>query len=1076
MAEGILFNIAQRIIESLGSQTLKEASLFCCVTGELHKLESTVSTIQAVFLDAEEQRAVNHEVRHWLEKLKDVVYDVEDLLDGFSTKCMLREMMTLDKMAKKVQIFFSKSNQLVYDLKMGHEIKAIRQKLDAISSDRKFHLEERNVEIGVKSMKRDDSHSFVLEAEVIGRKDDKKKIIDILLSDSDVKENVTILPITGIGGLRKTTLAQFIFNDQAIKKYFQLKMWVCVSNIFDVQKIVEQILESITNKKQEVSAMETLASRIRKEIEGKKYLLVLDDVWNEDSEKWDKLKTILMGSARGSRILVTTHSEMVANITGTVEHPYFLGGLNEEDSWSLFKQMAFRDGEEAGNSTLVTIGKEILKKRLGVPLAIRTIGRTLSYLQNSETEWLLFKNNKLSKIKEKDILPTLKLSYDQLPSHLKQCFAYCILFPKDYMINKPLLVNLWIAQGFVKLSDEDECLEDVGHEYFMDLYWRSFFQEARMDGLGNIIYFKMHDLMHDLAVSVARSLITIVDNDKKIIIEKTRHVSIVHDKYFSSGVSTSFSKATRIRTFLTPYKLQHISESACDKLFSSCEKLRVLDLHGTWVGHVPKSIKKNLKLLRYLDLSGNSNIKKLPNSITKELEKLINLRHLVIDNCEALSHMPRGLGKLTNLQTLSSFVIHSVASTSKHIGGLGELNQLNNLRGTLKVTGMRGEKDVALDYKAANLKEKHLLRALYLQWRKEDDKGDEMMALESFQLHPNLKKLYIQYNACVRFPISLSLLTNLVTFELWRCKKLEYLPQLSQLPSLQHEIQLLRCHNLKGWWRKRSDSAMDANSITDALMKTIEHPSLPLFLLHLSKLDISSCPMLTSLPMFPNLEMLELSKASWKPVQQTMMMTNVAALQNLSGTTTTLPSSSSTLYLFIKNCPRLKFLSQGIKYLTALQELELHSCFELCDLGDWEGLKNLLFLTFSDLPMLVFLPSGLQHVTTLQDFKISNCVNLMDIPEWIGNWTSLVKLTISGCYSLKSLPEVMHRLTSLKILKIANCPNVLPSCERETGEDWPKIAHIPNLQLSSSHSEFLIPPECAWRFVVVSRKKPVTDL
>ncbi|KAG6632097.1 hypothetical protein CIPAW_13G135700 [Carya illinoinensis] len=1063
MAEGILFNIAQRIIESLGSQTLKEASLFCGVTDELHKLESTVSTIQAVLLDAEEQQVVNHEVRHWLEKLKDIVYD----------------MMTRDKMAKKVRIFFSKSNQLVYDLKMGHEIKAIRQKLDAISSDRKFHLEERNVEIGVKSMKRDDSHSFVLEAEVIGRKDDKKKIIDILLSDSE------------------------------------LKMWVCVSDIFDVQKIVEQILESITNKKQEVSAMETLASRIRKEIEGKKYLLVLDDVWNEDSEKWDKLKTILMGGARGNRILVTTRSEMVANITGIVEHPYFLGGLNEEDSWSLFKQMAFRDGEEAGNSTLVTIGKEILKKCLGVPLAIRTIGRTLSYLQNSETEWLLFKNNKLSKIKEKDILPTLKLSYDQLPSHLKQCFAYCSLFPKDYMINKPLLVNLWIAQGFVKLSDEDECLEDVGHEYFMDLYWRSFFQEARMDGLGNIIYFKMHDLMHDLAVSVARSLITIVDNDKKIIIEKTRHVSIVDDKYFSSGVSTSFSKATRIRTFLTPYKLQHISESACDKLFSSCEKLRALDLHGTWVGHDRKSI-KNLKLLRYLDLSGNSNIKKLPNSITKlqnlhtlvlfdcvsleelprELEKLINLRHLVIDNCEVLSHMPCGLGKLTNLQTLSSFVIHSVASTSKHIGGLGELNQLNNLRGTLKVIGMRGEKDVALDYKAANLKEKHLLQALYLQWRKED-KGDEMLALESFQLHPNLKKLYIEYYACVRFPISLSLLTNLVTFELWRCKKLEYLPRLSQLPSLQRlylkeldslqyisnwgdqssdflsssssssaitpflpsldEIQLLRCHNLKG-------------CITDALMKTIEHPSLPLFLLHLSKLDISSCPMLTSLPMFPNLEMLELSKASWKPVQQTMMMTNVAALQNLSGTTTTLPSSSSTLvtfsctplsklkhlhlediedletlseegfqnltslqYLFIKNCPRLKFLSQGIKYLTALQELELHSCFELCDLGDWEGLKNLLFLTFSDLPMLVFLPSGLQHVTTLQDLKISNCVNLMDIPEWIGNWTSLVKLTISGCYSLKSLPEVMHRLTSLKILKFANCPNVLPSCERETG-------------------------------------------
>ncbi|KAG7950879.1 hypothetical protein I3843_13G138600 [Carya illinoinensis] len=254
MAEAILYNVAAKIIESLGSQALKEIGLLWGVTDELEKLKNTVSTIQAVLLDAEEQWAVNREVRFWLEKLSDVVYDADDLLDSYSTDYLLREMMTRDKMAKKVRIFFSKSNPLVYDLKMGHKIKAIRQKLDAIANDRKFHLDERPVEQkGVRARKRDDTHSFVPKTEVIGREDAKKEIVDMLLSDSNVKENVGILPITGIGGLGKTTLAQLIFSDEEIDKHFhELKMWVCVSDNFDVRKVVEKILESATKRNQRV--------------------------------------------------------------------------------------------------------------------------------------------------------------------------------------------------------------------------------------------------------------------------------------------------------------------------------------------------------------------------------------------------------------------------------------------------------------------------------------------------------------------------------------------------------------------------------------------------------------------------------------------------------------------------------------------------------------------------------------------------------------------------------------------------------------------------------------------------------
>jgi hypothetical protein len=349
---------------------------------------------------------------------------------------------------------------------------------------------------------------------------------------------------------------------------------VCVSDIFDVKNIVEKILEAATKKKPDPAEMNTLVGKLKKEIEGKKYFLVLDDVWNGDHEKWCRLKVVLMGGARGSRILVTTRNEVVARtirqesvakIIGTVES-YSLEGLDEDASWSLFKLKAFEKGQEPKNSSIVALGKEMVGKCSGVPLAITTIGSLLGS-KNSEKEWLSFKNNELSKISQEEngIIPTLKLSYDHLPSHFKHCFAYCSLYPKDHWFDTSQLVKLWIAQGFVKSSDDqNRCLEEVGNEYLKDLLWRSFFQEAQTNDSGDVIECKMHDLMHDLAELVAGSLIARLDDKKTNVDEKTRHVSLLvgYDRHISS-----LCEASRMRTILCfngyKYKID------CDELFSS---------------------------------------------------------------------------------------------------------------------------------------------------------------------------------------------------------------------------------------------------------------------------------------------------------------------------------------------------------------------------------------------------------------------------------------------------------------------------------------------------------------------------
>ncbi|GLT54166.1 hypothetical protein SLA2020_273880 [Shorea laevis] len=250
MAEGVLFNVAGEIIENLGSLAFKGIKLRWGVKDELEKLKDTVSIINDVLLDAEEQQVESRAVRNWLGKLEDAIYEADDLLDDFSTEALRREVMTRDKMAKEVRIFFSKSNQLLYAHKMGHKIKVIRERLDTINAAAKdFNLKVHRNETQVRNKKRDNTHSFVRVEKVIGREDDKKEVIERLM-DSNVEENVSILPIVGIGGLGKTTLAQLIFNDEKIEKEFQLKMWVCVSDDFDVKIIVEKILESATNKKQ----------------------------------------------------------------------------------------------------------------------------------------------------------------------------------------------------------------------------------------------------------------------------------------------------------------------------------------------------------------------------------------------------------------------------------------------------------------------------------------------------------------------------------------------------------------------------------------------------------------------------------------------------------------------------------------------------------------------------------------------------------------------------------------------------------------------------------------------------------
>ncbi|XVE95131.1 hypothetical protein REPUB_Repub02eG0070000 [Reevesia pubescens] len=284
------------------------------------------------------------------------------------------------------------------------------------------------------------------ESEIYGRRDDVEKIVDFLLSHST---NVSVIPIVGIGETGKTTLAQLVYNDKRLDGFFDLKIWVSLYDNFNTKKL---------------------------SLCGKKYLLVLDDVWNDDDqEEWDKVRNLLRCGADGSKIIVTTRSEKVVSLMSS-SPPYVIGGLTKEDCWTLFKQRAFGHGEENAFPNLLPIGQQIINRCKGVPLAVKVFGGLLWSIRE-EHEWLRVRNSDLWNLDagENKILSVMRLSFNHMPSHLKRCFAYCAIFLRNYHVNKEKLIQKWIAGGLVQLSAEDDpnMLEHIGNRFMEDLQLHS---------------------------------------------------------------------------------------------------------------------------------------------------------------------------------------------------------------------------------------------------------------------------------------------------------------------------------------------------------------------------------------------------------------------------------------------------------------------------------------------------------------------------------------------------------------------------------------------------------------------------
>ena len=359
-------------------------------------------------------------------------------------------------------------------------------------------------------------YRFQDNSEVVGRDFDVVKIVTLLTNSSN-EQGISVLPIVGIGGLGKTTLANHLFNHELVKKHFEVLAWVHVGKTFNATGILREIL---TYLKGHLNGLkdDDIFQKLKDLLWEKKYFFVLDDVWNEDFDKWKVLSGYLSGISflNGNKIIVTTRSDNAAKIMRTVS-AHCLEKLSKDDCWSILKRRALASGKISLNLDLEAIGREIARRCRGIPLAARVLGGIMC-LKCDKSKWLSFQNDKMWDLLDddnSDILQLLKLSFYHLPtSSLKLCFLYCSIFPKDDEIKKEEVIRCWIAQGFITTSGTSNMgKKDIGEMYFNILLATSFFQNVRKDACGNIISCKMHDLVHDFALLFPKSETLILEGD-----------------------------------------------------------------------------------------------------------------------------------------------------------------------------------------------------------------------------------------------------------------------------------------------------------------------------------------------------------------------------------------------------------------------------------------------------------------------------------------------------------------------------------------------------------------------------------
>ncbi|XP_045827553.1 putative disease resistance protein RGA3 isoform X2 [Trifolium pratense] len=903
MAEALL-GVA---FENLMALLQNEFSTISGISSKAQKLSTNLNLIKVVLEDAEKKQVTNCSIKVWLQQLKDAVYVLDDILDECSIESnRLKGSSSL------------KPKNIIFRHNIGNRLKEITSRFDEIADRKNKFLLQDGVtvkEMTVEVAEWRQTSSIIAEPKVYGREDDKEKIVEFLLNQERDSNSLSVYPIFGLGGVGKTTLAQLVYNDQRVSTTnFHTKIWVCVSEAFSVKRILCSIIESIKNEKCDAFDLDVIQRKVQELLQGKRYLLVLDDVWNKNEElefglsqeKWNQLKSVLSNGSKGSSCLVSTRDEVVASIMGTCQ-AHHLSGLSENECWLLLKQYAFGDDIEE-QVELVEIGKDIAKKCGGLPLAAQALGG-LMCSRSGEKEWLEIKESRLwDSSSDNYILPALRLSYSYLTPTLKQCFTFCAIFPKDTEILKEELIHLWMAHGFIS-SRKNLEVEDVGSIIWNELCKKSFFQDIKMAEYSGDISFKMHDLVHDLAQSIMGQECLYLEYANMTSLSKSTHHISVHSDDLLSIDEGAFKKVESLRTF---FQLNRYTKKK-HHCFPTNRFLRVLCtsfIHVPSLGsliHLSLSEAQEANLmckkdLQELWLSWEITSGEFTQTPTLNVEQLFevlqphsNLKRLKIRYYEGL-FLPSWISILSNLVALQ-------LKDCKNCVRLMSFGKLQSLK-KLELINMINLK--YLDDECHDGMEVRVFPSLEILVLHELPNIEGLLKVEIGDVFPCLSKLII--NSCPK--LGLPCLQSLNNLYVKGCNN-ELLRSISTFCGLTTLTLVSGDEEITSFPEAMFSNLTILQTLTIFYFpKLKELPNQP-FNIALEHLEFSHCDELELLP-----------EQIWNSLQSLRTM-------------------------WIGNCKGLRCLPEGIRHLTSLEVLTIHECptlEERCKEGtgdDWDKIAHI---------------------------------------------------------------------------------------------------------------------------------------